>query len=126
TISRLDSPARTSPVNAWSDTLRYQAHDSGTERVASSYSVGTFTHYLPPVLIGAPLAAPLPDAPGWPRLAEVLRTGVAQAVDPPPGYLEHLRALAEDNAAAVLASMAPCVGALVDLGGGHGLLAERW
>src|SRR5690606_11865773 len=48
-----DSPARTSPVNAWSDTLRYQAHDSGTERVASSYSVGTFTHYLPPVLIGA-------------------------------------------------------------------------
>ena len=50
--------AHISPVNASQPTLRASAHDSGPMRFATPSSYGTFTHYLSPVLTGAPRPDP--------------------------------------------------------------------
>jgi len=47
------------PVNASQTPLRSPAHDSGPMRFAIPSSYGTFTHYLSPVLTGAPRVTPL-------------------------------------------------------------------
>ena len=47
-----------SPVNASQASLRTNTHDSGPMRFAIPSSYGTFTHYLSPVLTGAPRADP--------------------------------------------------------------------
>ena len=50
--------AHMSPVNVSHPTLRTSAHVSGPIRFATPSSYGTFTHYLTPVLAGAPRADP--------------------------------------------------------------------
>jgi hypothetical protein len=46
------------PVNASQSPLRTHTHDSGPMRFATPSSYETFTHYLSPVLTGAPRADP--------------------------------------------------------------------